>query len=166
MSKKKGAELDAEILAGLHGTPTCTGMNPDVVLSVPLQEGKHRTAAEYERCYLASVIQKAGGSLSQAARIADMDRTNFRALLKKYGMHEPGASGKGLTPPTHHVARKAASSAYPWRVETLYRGDWQRSGDYKTKAAAIGAARKRHAEGGRPTSVVSSAGTVVWFSKG
>lgn len=66
---------------------------------------------------------------------------------------------------TDHARPHATVRKYPWHVETFYRGDWQRSGDYRSKAAATRAALQRNVESGLPTSVVSSSGQVVWFSK-
>jgi two-component system, NtrC family, response regulator HydG len=42
--------------------------------------------ARFERGYLEQVLQDAGGNLSQAARRAGMDRSNFRRLLDRHGV--------------------------------------------------------------------------------
>ncbi len=53
---------------------------------LPLTEAKRRASAEYERCYLERVIREAKGSVSEAARLAGLDRTNFRRLLQKHAI--------------------------------------------------------------------------------
>jgi transcriptional regulator with GAF, ATPase, and Fis domain len=51
----------------------------------PLTEAKRQSAAEFERCYLVNLMQRAG-SVSEAARMAGLDRTNFRRLLHRHGL--------------------------------------------------------------------------------
>lgn len=51
----------------------------------PLTEAKRLSAAEFERCYLVNLMQRAG-SVSEAARLAGLDRTNFRRLLHRHGL--------------------------------------------------------------------------------
>jgi DNA-binding NtrC family response regulator len=46
------------------------------------QEAKRR----FERAYIARTIQKAGGNVSQAARLAGMDRSNFREKMEAHGI--------------------------------------------------------------------------------
>jgi len=84
--RKSAAELDREIAAALAGKPICVGVDTTGLTAVPLTEAKRRSAAEVERCYLTSVLEQAGGSVSEGARIAGLDRTNFRRLLHRYGI--------------------------------------------------------------------------------
>ncbi len=52
----------------------------------PLTEAKRRASAAFEKRYLVAAMEKAKGSVSEAARLAGLDRTNFRRLLQKYGL--------------------------------------------------------------------------------
>jgi len=52
----------------------------------PLTEAKKQSAAEFERCYLVNLMQRANSSVSEAARLAGLDRTNFRRLLTRHGL--------------------------------------------------------------------------------
>ena len=53
---------------------------------LPLTEAKRRASAAYERAYLVRVMEKAKGSVSEAARLSGLDRTNFRRLLQRHGL--------------------------------------------------------------------------------
>ncbi|HWU89551.1 MAG TPA: sigma 54-interacting transcriptional regulator, partial [Kofleriaceae bacterium] len=53
---------------------------------LPLTVSKRRAATAFERAYLVKVMQKAKGSVSEAARLAGLDRTNFRRLLQRHGL--------------------------------------------------------------------------------
>jgi len=86
MPKKSAAELDREIAESLAGKPACAGLDATGITTAPLTEAKRRSGAEFERCYLASVMARAGGSVSEGARISGLDRTNFRRLLHRYGI--------------------------------------------------------------------------------
>lgn len=64
--------------------PTLT--DDDALMSMPLAEAKHLVAAEFERRYLLHVMERANGSVSEGARVAGIDRTNFRRLLQRHGL--------------------------------------------------------------------------------
>jgi len=61
-------------------------VDDDALMSMPLAEAKHLVAAEFERRYLVRVMERAGGSVSEGARVAGLDRTNFRRLLQRHGL--------------------------------------------------------------------------------
>lgn len=50
----------------------------------PLKEYRKRIMARYESSYLYALLQHTGGNISQAARIARINRKNLSLLLKKY----------------------------------------------------------------------------------
>ncbi len=53
---------------------------------LPLTEAKRRASAAYEKTYLLRVMERAKGSVSEAARLAGLDRTNFRRLLQRHAI--------------------------------------------------------------------------------
>jgi DNA-binding NtrC family response regulator len=59
--------------------------DPDALL--PLTEARRRVNATFERGYLVKVLERADGSISEAARLAGIDRTNLRRLLKRHELH-------------------------------------------------------------------------------
>ena len=91
---KRGHQLDREIVQAIarkrnsrsyHATiRECGTWAPDATAE-PLTEAKRQSAAEFERCYLVNLMQRAG-SVSEAARLAGLDRTNFRRLLSRHGL--------------------------------------------------------------------------------
>ncbi len=52
----------------------------------PLTEAKRHASAIFEKRYLLAVMEKAKGSVSEAARLSGLDRTNFRRLLQRHGI--------------------------------------------------------------------------------
>lgn len=62
--------------------PIPVAPSPDETLT----EAKRRAAAQFERSYLLRVLEQAKGSISTAARMAGVDRTNFRRLLQRHGI--------------------------------------------------------------------------------
>ena len=63
-----------------------------VVAALPLhadrnfRDAKESWLGTFERDYLAAVLARHGGNLSQAARDADVDRKHFRRLARKYNL--------------------------------------------------------------------------------
>ena len=53
---------------------------------LPLTEAKRQAAAIFEREYLEKLLVRTGGNLSEAARHAGLDRTNFRRSLHRAGI--------------------------------------------------------------------------------
>lgn len=44
------------------------------------------TTRELERRYLTALLQKTGGNVAEASRVADMQRTNLHAMLRRHGV--------------------------------------------------------------------------------
>ena len=92
--RKRPKQLDREIAQALsrrrsprsyHATVReCASWSADAPVD-KLTEAKRQSAAEFERCYLVNLMQRAG-SVSEAARLAGLDRTNFRRLLTRHGL--------------------------------------------------------------------------------
>ncbi|MDB4954359.1 MAG: DNA-binding response regulator HsfA, partial [Myxococcales bacterium] len=52
----------------------------------PLTEAKRKASSTFEKRYLTKVMARSKGSVSEAARLAGLDRTNFRRLLQRHGI--------------------------------------------------------------------------------
>jgi DNA-binding NtrC family response regulator len=86
-------DLPAELRAP-QGRPSGGG-EADVLALAHLRfaEAKALAVSAFERRYLAAVMERAGGNITQAALAAGMDRSNFRRLLKDHGMAGKGTGG-------------------------------------------------------------------------
>ncbi len=62
---------------------------PRVDLSLPFREAKARVVEEFERAYVAGVLELRAGKLTAAAKHADMDPKNLWEKLVRYGLRRP-----------------------------------------------------------------------------
>jgi transcriptional regulator with GAF, ATPase, and Fis domain len=66
------------------------GPKLELVPTLSTEEGymrlKKRWSSSFEREYLGSLLSKAGGNVSAAAREAKLDRSNFLRLLRRHGL--------------------------------------------------------------------------------
>lgn len=53
---------------------------------MPLTEAKRLASAAFERNYLVHAMESAKGSMMDAARAAEIDRSNFRRLLQRHAL--------------------------------------------------------------------------------
>ncbi|MFO0762410.1 MAG: sigma-54 dependent transcriptional regulator [Byssovorax sp.] len=60
---------------------------PPALLDRPYAEARDRAAIAFDRAYAEHLLRAAGGNVSEAARRAGMDRSNFRRLLKRARAH-------------------------------------------------------------------------------
>jgi DNA-binding NtrC family response regulator len=65
-------------------TPGPIAADESLLLSVPFRTAKEGAIARWERRYLAALMRRARGSISQAARLAQVDRSHLRDLLRRH----------------------------------------------------------------------------------
>jgi two-component system response regulator GlrR len=70
------------------------GAHAAVDLSLPFRDAKARVIEEFERTYVAGLLEAHGGKLTAAAKHADMDPKNFSEKLARYGLRR-GSAGEG-----------------------------------------------------------------------
>jgi DNA-binding NtrC family response regulator len=107
-----GSEIGAEQLALSSNPGAPSELSSDAMISTVLGESYHaardRVIAQFERQYLTWLINRAGGNMSKAARIAGVDRTTLYRLMERHGLQRshsaawlvsrdtaPAASGVG-----------------------------------------------------------------------
>ena len=66
----------------------------------PFHEAKDALVARFEREYLADLVQRANGNLSQAARIAGLERKFLYKLLERAGLRQKGVTEDGASEPS------------------------------------------------------------------
>ena len=59
-------------------------------IHLSFQLAKQRIVQQFEKSYLRGVLSQTNENISEAARLAGMDRSNFRRLLKKYAKSQDG----------------------------------------------------------------------------
>jgi DNA-binding NtrC family response regulator len=68
---------------------TDTGEAIDLVAralaDVPYAEAKRRVVRDFDRAYAQFLLERSNGNVSEAARLAGLDRSNFRRVLRKHG---------------------------------------------------------------------------------
>jgi DNA-binding NtrC family response regulator len=80
------AHLSVPAAAGTAQIPSLTGK------SLPLKEAKAKWMSQLEATYLAEVLRRHDGNVSQAAKAAGIDRKTFHRLINKYGIREGGSN--------------------------------------------------------------------------
>ena len=63
------------------------------IMDEPYHAAKDRLIAEFEREYLARLSARAGGNMSRAARLANIDRTTLYRLMEKHNVRRDELSG-------------------------------------------------------------------------
>jgi two-component system, NtrC family, response regulator HydG len=53
--------------------------------TLPYPEAKKRLLRDFDRAYASQLLERAGGNVSEAARKAGLDRSNFRRVLRRHG---------------------------------------------------------------------------------
>jgi DNA-binding NtrC family response regulator len=56
------------------------------LLDLPYREAKQQAVARFETAYFSALLDRAGGNVSEAARQAGLDRSNFRRASKRAGV--------------------------------------------------------------------------------
>jgi len=76
-----GNEAEPNI-AGAKG-PGSAGAVFGELAGLPYAEAKKRLVSSFDEAYTAELLRRASGNMSEASRLAGLDRSNFRRLLKK-----------------------------------------------------------------------------------
>jgi DNA-binding NtrC family response regulator len=83
-----------DVLTGVERFLSPAGAHAPVDLSLPFRDAKARVVEEFERAYVAGLLDAHGGKLTAAAKHADMDPKNFSDKLARYGLRRvPPAEG-------------------------------------------------------------------------
>jgi DNA-binding NtrC family response regulator len=67
--------------ARVNGTPSTGPLG-----ELPFPVAKARALASFETAYFQGVLDRAGGNVSEAARLSGLDRSNFRRAARRAGV--------------------------------------------------------------------------------
>jgi len=74
---------------GLPAAPSNGALHlPDNIVDLPYREAKNRALAAFETAYFEALLERSGGNISEAARQAGLDRSNFRRAARRAGARE------------------------------------------------------------------------------
>jgi DNA-binding NtrC family response regulator len=83
-SELRAVQLTGPTLPSVLSPTTSQGIIPPPALrSFDYAEARRRCISEFERQFIKTVLDAAGGNISQAARLAGLDRSNFRRIQRR-----------------------------------------------------------------------------------
>ncbi|HEX2882589.1 MAG TPA: helix-turn-helix domain-containing protein, partial [Polyangiaceae bacterium] len=92
----RGEAIEPEDLPSYHATqdePQVTDSMPplapdawgETLAELPYKRAKQKAMVAFDAAYFAALLQRAQGNVSEAARLAGLDRTNFRRAARRSG---------------------------------------------------------------------------------
>src|SRR5690348_563245 len=75
--------------------PAAKSALPMSMMDEPYHAAKDRLIAEFEKEYLTRLSARAGGNMSRAARLANIDRTTLYRLMEKHNVRRDELTGSG-----------------------------------------------------------------------
>jgi two-component system response regulator PilR (NtrC family) len=96
---------DVHVAAGTKPTPT----TPTHISEIGYHPARDRVIAEFEMQYLSDLLERARGNMSEAARIAGVDRTTLYRLMERHGLHRHPHAGLVRTPAEGHPSTTTAT---------------------------------------------------------
>ena len=79
--------------AGVGGRDALDGGVPSAIMSDAYHLAKEKLVAHFEKEYLQRLVVRAGGNMSRAARLANIDRTTLYRLMEKHGFRRDELAG-------------------------------------------------------------------------
>lgn len=102
-------EIEGRLIRSMEAGPRSliaeARLEPIDVLSLPFKEAKCQVIEAFERDYLSRLMQRSKNSVSEAARLAHVDRTNFHKLLRRSGLRPLGTKAREETAVAKHTTR-------------------------------------------------------------
>ena len=68
-----------------------SGFSP-AVMNLDYHSARERILSEFEVEYLSHIVRESGGNISDAARVAGVDRTTLYRLMEKHGIRKDGVA--------------------------------------------------------------------------
>jgi DNA-binding NtrC family response regulator len=83
---RKAIELPPEPDEAAAAAPPLDMSLPGGLSGLPYRDAKQRAVAAFELAYFEAVLKRAAGNVSEAARQAGLDRSNFRRAARRAGV--------------------------------------------------------------------------------
>ena len=87
---------DISMMDDAGGPSTASPVATSDVLRQDFHTAKERLVTDFERTYLRSLVDRSGGNMSRAARLASIDRTTLYRLMEKHNLGSPRDPGLEL----------------------------------------------------------------------
>lgn len=122
--------------SGEEGPRIASGAGFSTLVDLPYRLAKERALEEFEQNYFSALLNRTGGNVSEAARQAGLDRSNFRRALRRAKIRatSTGASERPVSSTPRPLAR--AESGEPGssdsRLSEEEEGELRRTARYST----------------------------------
>lgn len=84
------------------------GASAETYTSIPYRAAKDRAVREFDRGYVSALLRATKGNMAEAARVAGLDRSNFRKIVNRAGVdYREFQSGRGKESGSSSVASLA-----------------------------------------------------------
>ncbi|MBN2496518.1 MAG: sigma-54-dependent Fis family transcriptional regulator [Deltaproteobacteria bacterium] len=110
----RGPEIAmADLPESLRRVRTVASRSELSFADLPFREARQMAMGDFEQRYLVEVLGRSDGNVSQAARLAGMDRSNFKRVMKKHGVQPDQFAnrGSGQGSPAHEDTREHRGDA-------------------------------------------------------
>jgi DNA-binding NtrC family response regulator len=78
--------LPADAFDGARNGVGAGGALPEGLVDLPYRDAKNRAVSAFDTAYFTELLNRTGGNISEAARQAGLDRSNFRRAAKRAGV--------------------------------------------------------------------------------
>jgi DNA-binding NtrC family response regulator len=78
---------DVEVGSGSAAAPAAATGVPEDLAALPYKDAKERLVESFTAQYIATLLDRCGGNISEVARTAGIARAYVHKLVNKYGLH-------------------------------------------------------------------------------
>jgi DNA-binding NtrC family response regulator len=133
---------DLPQVTGTEDAPTMDlSAHSTTLADLPYRQAKERALEDFEQRYFMSLLSRTGGNVSEAARQAGLDRSNFRRALRRAKIRSSSNTDKNA--PTAPVALGSAPRPIAWSQGEAEQPDSDHSVEILAEKSVSGSAGGR-----------------------